>query len=371
MNRVHLAELEISNFRNLENLAIKPHKRFNIVAGRNGMGKTNLLEAIYLMGALRSFRTTARSELVGYEKEGARVRGVFSGAAAGLCCEIGLTDKKRVIRVDGKTASAGGEHFRSLPMVLFHPATMALVQTGPDTRRRFLDRALFQADMTYPRLHRDYMTALKSRNKLLKQSPPAKDAIAAFDGQLSSIGARISEKRAGIIETMGPFFKEAVDRIGVGLSAIVSYKPKVEGGEEEILEALARRLELDLIRGYTSVGPHADDMEIEVNGRPARRFASQGQQRMIALSLKIAETNVLAQTTERIPILLLDDISSELDRERNRQLFEFLGGVGGQVFITTTHFDHILLEGERMDFVMQDGVLTDRPAIPANCLIRS
>ncbi len=357
METVHLAELEISNFRNLEKLAIRPHKRFNIVAGRNGMGKTNLLEAIYLMGALRSFRTTARSELLGPKNDRARIRGVFKGAAAGLCCEIELTDRKRVIRVDGKTASARGEHFRSLPMVLFHPATMALVQSGPDTRRRFLDRALFQADAIYPGLHRDYMTALKSRNKLLKQSPPAKDAIAAFDGQLSSIGARISEKRAGIVETMGPFFKEAVEKIGMGLEATASYRPKVEGGEEEILNALETRLELDLIRGYTSVGPHADDVEIEVNGRPARRFASQGQQRMIALSLKIAETNVLAQATERIPVLLLDDISSELDRDRNRQLFEFLGGVGGQVFITTTHFDHILLEGERMDLVMQEGLL--------------
>ena len=202
---------------------------------------------------------------------------------------------------------------------------MALVQTGPDTRRRFLDRALFQADTTYPGLHRDYTKALRSRNKLLKQTPPAKDAIAAFDGQLSSIGARISEKRAGIVETMGPFFKEAVDKIGVGLDVIASYRPKVDGGEEEILDALANRLELDLIRGYTSVGPHADDVEIEVDGRPARKFASQGQQRMIALSLKIAETNVLARATNRIPVLLLDDISSELDRDRNQQLFEFLG----------------------------------------------
>ncbi|MCP4604969.1 MAG: DNA replication/repair protein RecF [Proteobacteria bacterium] len=357
MDRVHLNELKINNFRNIEKIAISPHQRFNIVSGCNGMGKTNLLEAIYLLGALRSFRTTVRKDLIRYDAEEAYIKGVFAGAAAGLCCEISIERQKRRVRVDGKSISARGGHFRSLPMVLFHPATMGLVQGGPDARRRFLDRALFQAEPEYPSVHQDYMRALANRNKLLKKSPLDHRAVASFDPQLAGLGARIVQKRALFIDRFKPFYQEAFEEISTGLSTRVFYRPKVEGGEDEILEALNQRLNLDTIRGFTSMGPHADDIGIEVSGRSARNFASQGQQRMIALSLKIAETNVLAESTGRVPIMLLDDVSSELDRERNKQLFDFLACVGGQVFITTTHLDHILIEGERSDFLMREGTV--------------
>jgi DNA replication and repair protein RecF len=131
----------------------------------------------------------------------------------------------------------------------------------------------------------------------------------------------------------------------------------VDGGKEEILAALDGSFERDRQRGYTGKGPHADDLEVTVSERPARRFGSQGQQRIAVLAMKIAETMALQEVTGRVPVLLLDDISSELDRERNRELFGFLRQVGGQVFITTTHLDHVLLEEDRKDFEIQEGVL--------------
>ncbi len=357
MDRVELKRLKIKNFRNLERLELEPNRRFNIISGHNGMGKTNLLEAIYLLGALRSFRTSTRAELLRYDTATASIEGTFGGAAAGLVCEISLGHDKRRVRVDGKAISTSGGHFRSLPMVLFHPATMGLVQSGPDARRRFLDRALFQADPGYPSLHRDYGRALVSRNRALKQSPVDQRTLDSFDPQLAELGAAMITKRAELVNALLPRFEEACNQIGAGLAGAIEYKPKVRGGRDELGEALKKRLPLDAARGYTSVGPHTDDLQIHLGGHAARKFASQGQQRMIALSLKIAETNTLAEAAGRIPLLLLDDISSELDRERNRKLFEFLDGVGGQVFITTTHLDHILIGSDRCDFAVENGVV--------------
>jgi DNA replication and repair protein RecF len=355
MESVHLGELELVNFRNFKTLELSPGARFNILSGSNGVGKTNLLEAIYMFGVLRSFRTTSRRDLILSGQDEARARGTFLGALAGLSCHIAITHTSRTVRADGKTVSATGGHFRSLPMVLFHPATMGLVQSGPDGRRRFLNRALFQAESDYPALHRDYIRALSSRNRLLKERSPDHRALSPFDEQLADLGAQIMAARERFLAELLPHFLKAFEKISLGLEAKLSYKPKVEGGREEILAALENGLAGDVQRGFTSVGPHGDDFQIDLGALSARKFASQGQQRMLALALKIAETNVLAKATDRIPILLMDDISSELDRDRNRELFSFLASVSGQVFITTTHLDHILIEEDRVDFQIQDG----------------
>ncbi len=361
MSRIHLGELELVNFRNISRIELNPHPRFNIVAGRNGMGKTNVLEAIYLFGALRSFRTSTRGDLILHGAEETRLRGVFSGAASGLCCEINVRHDSRKVRADGKAISIRGGHFRSLPMVLFHPATMTLVQGGPKERRLFLDRALFQAEPNYPAFHRDYLRALASRNRLLKQHPVDGRSLSPFNHQLGELGEQIINARERFVEGLAPLFSEAFENISLGSEASIAYQPKVQGDKEVIIKALENDISKDKARGFTSIGPHGDDVSIEIGNRPARKFASQGQQRMIALSLKAAETNALTTATERIPILLLDDISSELDRDRNRQLFKFLASVGGQVFITTTHLDHILIEEDRKDFEIENGQIVRSP----------
>ncbi len=355
--RLQLDQLRIAEFRNIDRLELSLGPRFNVISGRNGAGKTNLLEAIYLAGALRSFRTTVNRELVRLGAEGARVTAVFGGAAAGMTCELRVADTERRARVDGKPPQVDGGHFRALPMVLFHPGHMELVQGGPDARRRFLDRALYQAERGYPAAHRAYTRALKSRNHLLKDRAPEARSLDAFDAQLAAHGARIVDARARFVAALAPLFGEALEDVSAERGGGIAYAPSA-AGEEGIASALAASRGKDVARGFTSVGPHADDLDFEVGGRSARKFASQGQQRTAVLAAKIAETRALAVATERTPILLLDDVSSELDDQRNASLLAFLDRVGGQVFVTTTHAKHIAVAGERVDIDVDRGRFT-------------
>ena len=358
MERVQLDTLSLGDFRNIRRAEIQPGSRFNIFSGDNGMGKTNVVESIYLLGALRSFRTAVRGELVRHGCESACVEGLFVGAAAGIRCEITLTENERRLRVDGRSKRPDSAHFRNLPMVLFHPGNLDLVQGGPQARRRLLDRALFQAEGTYPGVLSDYNRALRNRNRLLKDRPPDRRALEPFDRQLAELGARVCGHRRQLVSLLEPLFLEAFEEVSGTSRAGLAYRPSVAGDVEQLATALAGALQRDIDRGFTSLGPHADDLEVLVDDRAARRFASQGQQRAAALSLKIAETRALARVTERVPLLLLDDVSSELDEVRNSRLFDFLGGVGGQVFITTTQLDTIRVRENRTDFAVVDGAIS-------------
>ena len=240
-------------------------------------------------------------------------------------------------------------------MVLFHPQVMALVQGSPDARRRFVDRALFQADATYPALHKTYMRVVANRNRVLKDGHPDRRALYPFDLQLAELGAQMVRLRDEFIGSMRPFFKDAVAQISGGGDGDLTYQPKIDGDKDGFLKALDDRFARDCARKYTTGGPQSDDLLFTLNGREAKKFGSQGQQRTLVLAAKIAETRALTGSTGKIPLLLFDDVSSELDRSRNQHLFEFLQGMGGQVFITTTHRDYIHIEGDRKDFSVTDG----------------
>ena len=357
MEKLILSALEITQFRNLAPLKIDPSDRFNVISGRNGSGKTNLLEAIYFFSTLRSFRTLFRKEIIQDDQVESKLFAQFMGAAAGVRLSIHLSHVSRVIKKDEKEISSLNDHFYNFPMVLFHPANMSLIQGGPKERRRFMDRALFQADRVYPVVLADYNRALSSRNALLK-SRPSKSLLFPYDQQLANLGSRIVSARQDFIEKSGVLFSEALTGIGDGLVGSMIYRPDVPGDSSRFLEIMEKNYQRDLDRGFSGRGPHADELEILVGDRPAKRFASQGQQRMAVLSMKIAEVMTLAGATQCIPILLLDDISSELDRDRNLALFSFLNEVGGQVFITTTHLDHVRLNNPRSDFLIDGGCLS-------------
>ena len=357
MERITLGALSVNKFRNISKLKINPGKRFNVISGRNGSGKTNVMEAIYFLSALRSFRTTYRREIIQKGETQAKLKGVFKGAANGMVEEIELSYQARKIRKDGKELVSMVEHFSELPMVLFHPANMSLIQGGPRERRRFLDRALFQAEKAYPSIAQDYQKALESRNRLLKSDFRDTKIAGPYELQLATLGAKIIESRRRFVEKIDGLFSEAFEKISLGIRGRVTYRPDVDGGEEEIKKALEDGFDRDKKRGFTERGPHSDELEVKIEDLVARRFASQGQQRLAVLSMKIAETIALQNVTSRVPIMLLDDISSELDRERNRELFEFLRRVDGQVFITTTHLDHVMVEEERTDFKIKNGEL--------------
>ncbi|MEM8609146.1 MAG: DNA replication/repair protein RecF [Myxococcota bacterium] len=354
-----VATLSLRGFRNLKPLDFQPGPHFNVIHGDNGAGKSNLLEAIDYLGTLKSFRGAKTDDLIALGSETASLSASVTGAAAPnqLKIDIGRTQRRR-LSLDGKRPRSNSVWHRTVQMVLFHPGDLALASGGPERRRAFLDRMLQQMDPVYGSTLASYEKALRSRNRLLKDERVDRRSVRAYDAILSKAGAIVSQARARLIEDLAPRVVRAFSEVFAGDTPLgVTYRPRVEPTEEAIAEALERAFDKDCARGFTADGPHGDDLELQLHDVRARHHGSQGQHRTIVLALKTAELDLLSERTGRVPILLLDDVSSELDRTRNRRFFEVLSHAGGQVFLTTTHPEFILLENDRVDFQVEGGVV--------------
>lgn len=355
---LRLTRLALRGWRNLADLDLSPGARFNVLGGDNGQGKSNLLEAIYYLGALKSFRLAGREDLIGRDRDQALVAARFDASPAPITTKVRLDRRKaRALSFEGKRPRSTAAWVSSLQMVLFHPGDLALASGSPEGRRGFLDRILEQLDPTYARTLASYGKALRSRNRLLKREDGDRRGVTSYDALLASAGAVVGQCRARLIEELAPLAESAFEEVaGQELPLSVAYRPRVEPEVEAIREALARSLQKDFARGFTAEGPHGDDLSLTVHAdRGARHHASQGQHRMMVLALKVAELEVLSRRVGRVPILLLDDVSSELDKTRNRRLFAYLDRLGGQVFLTTTHPELIRLEGSRTDLLVREG----------------
>src|SRR5207237_4825036 len=264
---------------------------------------------------------------------------------------VSIAEGKRAARVDGKLVRDPDELFGGLAVVAFTPDDLALVKGGPEGRRRLLDRAVQNRHPAQLADARDYLRALRSRNQLLRQgAPPAWQE--SFEEPLARVGARLRLRREQLLDEMRGHASRAFAEVARGESPLqIAYLaagrdsdalgPEASlRGEDELaaalLAALRRRLPRDRERGYTSVGPHADDLSLSLADRPARLFASQGQARAVVLAFKIGEIENLRRLQGRAPLLLLDDVSSELDPQRNAYLMRYLGELQGQVVLTTT-----------------------------------
>jgi DNA replication and repair protein RecF len=350
-------QLSLHGFRNLAPCALVPGERFNVLFGDNGAGKSSLLEALGYVASLRSFRDAKKEDIIALDAQQAQVLAKVSDVPLSRSYRVLLDRHKgRSVRVDQKRPSSLGSYFASFPLVLFHPGDVELMVGPPEPRRRFLDRVLEQVDESYARSVADYDKALRSRNRLLKSQRPERLSISAYDGPLSELGARIGAARLALTEQLKPrveaHFAEITEH---ELPLEVSYAARHAPHKESLRDALRDSYEKDLARGFTGVGPHGDDLRVGIARTLAKHHASQGQHRAIVLALKVAELSVLAQRTGRVPLLLLDDVSSELDRSRNRRFFRLLSRLGGQVFLTTTHREFILLEEQRRDFRVESG----------------
>ena len=359
-----IERLEVRGFRNVQAVTLDPGRQFNVIYGDNGAGKSSLIEALYYVGALRSFRGGKTDDLVGRDAPAAGIRVRVSDSAAARVYRVELSPgKARRLAVDGKRPRSIARWHLSFHMVLFHPGDLTLAAGSPEGRRAFVDRILEQLDPTYASALASYTKALKSRNRLLKTEGVDRRSIVAYNDLLASAGAVVGSSRARLIQEIAVASERAFARVtDEALPLSVRYRPRVPPTMESLREALERSISKDLARGFTAEGPHADDVDFVVDSsdessRTAKQFASQGQQRALVLALKIAELEVLTRRSGRVPVLLLDDLSSELDRTRNRRFFEELRGLGGQVFLTTTHPEFILLERDRSDFEIRDGAL--------------
>jgi DNA replication and repair protein RecF len=356
---LRIERLELGGFRNLERLALVPGPRFNVFHGDNGAGKSNLLEAIHYLGALRSFRGAKSEDLVAIGRDEAQLDARVLGDLSPRRFRIAISrTAPRKVAIDGKRPRTLALYCAELPIVIFHPGDLELAAGAADKRRAYLDRVLEQMDPTYAAVHAEYDKALRSRNRLLRDETVDRRAIAVYDELLATRGAIVGSARASILEDLGPRIEAAFAAIvGEHLELRVRYRARVPPNVAAMRSALTLAYAKDVARGFTADGPHADEIVIELSQVVARHHASQGQHRSMALAMKLAELDILTERTGRVPLLLLDDVSSELDRERNRRLFERIARVGGQVFLTTTQPELIRLESDRTDFRIANGSL--------------
>lgn len=340
---MRLQRLYINGFRNLEATELPCGSGFNIFSGANGQGKTNLLEAIYLLGTLKSFRHARNRDIIRYADERAMVRGSIHRDGMDLEVAVELDPHVKHPRIDGKAVERVGDFFGHLNVVLFAPDDLAMLKGQPELRRRYLDRAVFSVDLGYLRCYHDYARALKNRNALLRSGDTG--SLDAWNGQLVPAGVSLARRRASFVARMAPLVQDYYralsgqrEQVTVRyLSCLADRQGAVTAGAEEaFVRGLADAAQEELRRGTTLMGPHRDDLLFRLDDREVRHHASQGQLRSLILAVKMAEIAIAEERFGAPPILLLDDLASELDRQRTSNMLAYLKGKPIQVFITTT-----------------------------------
>ncbi|TMB77969.1 MAG: DNA replication/repair protein RecF [Chloroflexi bacterium] len=333
---VRLRRLQLKNHRNYVQLDLAPGPGVNVFIGANGHGKTNLLEAVAMLALSSSPRARRELELVGPAGSGSRIQAEIDDGPARREISISLDVEgqraRRTIEVDGvrRRAIDLPGHFR---VVLFWPDDLGLVKAGPELRRRFLNQMLVQVEPGYARALAGLRRVLEQRNSLLKRIASGEggdDMLHAWNQELVQVGGEIVAARARAVRELEPEAARCHAEIAPGERLEIHY----EGPPENLAEAVNNSLAEDLKRGSTSVGPHRDDVPVLLDGQEARSYASQGQQRTAVVSLKLAEAALIENRTGERPLLLLDDVLSELDGERRAALLKEVAG-GGQVIITS------------------------------------
>lgn len=371
---LRLESLELRNWRNICELNFQPASRVNVIAGKNGHGKTSLLEAIYVLATSKSFRTSRISDLVQHGSKIASVRGKFSQTGGSFDLErsqsVGLEGSRRLVRVDGEAPSSLSHYATRSPIVVFEPNQMTL-STGPASeRRKLLDRVTLFCDEKLA-VHRiRYKKALRERQRLLNEGGHRIESIGlelnAYETLLAEHGAAITAARQQASIQLRKHILTAFAEIAAPeLELEVDYKACGDADASLARQRLHEDRRSDWRSRRTRFGPHLDDVVFRMGGHLARVVASQGQHRAITLAMKTAELRCIAEARGVLPVLLLDDVSSELDAERSAALFRFLDTTRSQIFITTTRPELIdTAKGalaSRNDFALISGVLT-KPA---------
>ena len=364
---MRISRLHLEQFRNIESLSVFPCETVNIIYGDNAQGKTNLLEAIWLLSGAKSFRGAKDADLIRFGESRALIESDFFCAGRQQTSKIQLEGKKTAwlndIRQDSITAFAG-----IFTTVVFSPSHLGLVKDGPAGRRKFLDTSICQITPRYIGMIGQYQRILLQRNTLLKDISYASallDTLDIWDEKLSALGGVIIRMR---MEYTRRLQKEAEDIYkGISMereSFSLDYRPfelPVQEGQTQreisslLLEKMMQNRSEDLRSGSTGIGPHRDDLEISIDGRSVRSFGSQGQQRSSVLALKLAESRCIGDILGERPVILLDDVMSELDQNRREYLLNHL--TGSQIFITCCDKGYFSrLEGGRV-FRMEHGRL--------------
>jgi len=346
-----LIKLKMSCFRNLKNLELAPSAKFNVFYGNNGQGKTNLLESIYLLATMKSFKQAKNTELISFGAEFALIKGVVERDLVKREISLLLEKQGKKAKIDAKLATRVDDFFGNLNVVIFTPEETAMVRGAPELRRRYLDRAVFTCDLGYLAAYHDYAKLLRQRNALLRSNEIS--GLEVWTEQLAQAAVLVVARRRAYLDEIGKLLQLFYTEIS-GNDESVQLEYRLHGMDQKaydedpkrtLLAAFKAHAQEERRRGSTALGPHRDDLHFGLNGRGARQYASQGQQRSLVLALKMAEIEFIKNRFAAPPVLLLDDMTSELDRERNFNLMEFFKKREMQVFITTTALQNVALEG--------------------------
>jgi DNA replication and repair protein RecF len=360
---LHVKKINLIGFRNLKEQVVELADGLNLLVGNNGQGKTNFLEAVYLMATLRSFKSSSVRDVIRFGEDEAEVSGEIASREVPVKLRVRLKGSVRKLWVGQRSIHSAREFLGRLRVVAFTPDDLAMIKGGPSLRRKFLDRAAFLFDSQHLARVKNFNHALKSRNRLLKERKRAdRDLIDSFSQAMAEDGARVSKTRLEVLRRLRGETERIVEEMIPEMSAVsVSFEPGwyigADGSKDSLLEQIRSNLEQDLRRGQTCLGPQQDDFEISMGQNSARRFASQGQQRTVAVALLLAVVREVVADGGARPVILLDDVSSELDAARRKILFEQVVDLGGQVLITTTDEGMVadLRERKIWKFIVDDG----------------
>ena len=360
---MYIKELKLHNFRNFENETFTFGKGLNILHGANAQGKTNTGEAIFYLCTGYSPKASRDTQLV----RNGETEGCVTGTAVGMYGEVDVkinvskSDKKSIF-VNGTKINRYGELMGNINAVFFNPHELKLVQESPEDRRRFLNISLSEQSRNYFYALQKYNKILEQRNALLKDRDyrTVLDTLPVWDKTLAKVGAKIIKARIDFMKLLAPKAQEFHSYITenkelLELSMENGYTDDIDEIETKLLAGLEGGRERDMRLGYTCIGPHRDDIKIHLNGEDVKVYGSQGQQRTVALSMKMAEVSVFENVFKEKPILILDDVMSELDRKRQKRLISALGDI--QAIVTTTNVDGGLYKVPHTRFEIRKGRL--------------
>lgn len=351
---MYIESLELKNYRNYESLKIQFDRGTNILLGDNAQGKTNILESLYLCGTTKSHRGSKDRDIIRFGEEESHIRLFLMRNNIRHKIDMHLKkNKSKGAAIDGLPIRKASELFGIIHFVFFSPEDLNIIKNGPHERRKFMDSELCQINRLYLTQLTNYNKVVQQRNKLLKDLPfsgSLKDTLDIWDAQMAAYGCRLIEEREKFISRINQVLREIHKSITGGKEEIeLIYEPNVR--KEEFEKRLFLDRDRDLRQKMSSTGPHRDDLCVKVNGIDIRKFGSQGQQRSAALSLKLSEIHLVRDVIRDQPVLLLDDVLSELDSSRQKYLLQSIRDI--QTFITCTGVEEFVQNQFPLDRIFE------------------
>lgn len=359
-----IKNLYLKNFRNYEEQEFIFDDGLNILSGRNAQGKTNCVEAVFYLCTGTSMRAKRDKQLILHGQEQALIRASAQTNYGSVTLEAHIFDNKRELFVNGVKLNKATELLGNVNAVFFSPQELRIIQDGPDERRRMINVAISQMSKNYYTALLRYNKILEQRNALLKNRDESLvlSTLPIWDAQLCKYASIIVRHRRDYVKKLSPlaesahaFLTDNAEKLYVGNEK--SYEGDEKQIEERLIKEFEKNYERDMRLGFTSIGPHREDLDVILNGKDAKAFASQGQTRTVALAIKLAEVEIFREFSNEYPILILDDVLSELDLPRRKKLVERVKGI--QTILTCTHAERILAGKQAKKIKIADGKVVE------------